>query len=88
MNSDKVFCGYFGLYPSYVARILNSVGGNLFLRVVQWRVKLCRLWWKFIAGKGRSVTYKTHAGDCFVLSSNTEKFALSFKKMAEKEIQI
>ena len=25
MNSDKVLCGCFGLYPSYVADILNSV---------------------------------------------------------------
>ena len=25
MNSDKVLCGSFGLYPSYVAGILNSM---------------------------------------------------------------
>ena len=25
MKSDKVLCGSFGLYPSYVAGILNSV---------------------------------------------------------------
>jgi len=25
MNSDKLMCGSFGLYPSYVAGILNSV---------------------------------------------------------------
>jgi len=25
MNSDKVLCGSFGLYPSYLAGILNSV---------------------------------------------------------------
>ena len=34
MNSVKLLCGSFGLYPSYVAGILNSEG-NSFLRVVQ-----------------------------------------------------
>jgi hypothetical protein len=34
VNTDKVLCVSFGLYPSYVAGILNS-GGNSFLRVVQ-----------------------------------------------------
>ena len=26
MNSEKLFCGSFGLYPGYAAGILNSVG--------------------------------------------------------------
>jgi hypothetical protein len=30
MNSDRVLCGYFGLYPSYVAGILNSVKSIVF----------------------------------------------------------
>jgi hypothetical protein len=34
VKSEKVSCGSFRLYPSYVAGILNS-GGNSFLRVVQ-----------------------------------------------------
>jgi len=79
MKSDKVLCGSFGLYPSYVACILNSVKEILFYVLCSEKLNYADDIEKYIAGKEHSVTYTPHRRDEFLLSSSSETIVLSFE---------
>jgi hypothetical protein len=51
MNSDNVLCGSFGLYPSYVAAILNSVQEIHFYVLCYKHINYTKYILKYIAGK-------------------------------------
>lgn len=65
VNSDTVLCGSFGLYPSYVAGVLNSVKEIHFYVLYTEKVNLTNCIEKCIAGKECSVTYKSYTEDYF-----------------------
>jgi len=79
MNSDKVLCCSFGLYPSYAAGILNAVKEIHFYVLCSEKLNYADYIEKCIAGKEHSVTYKPHRRDEFRLSSSGETIALSFE---------
>jgi len=79
INSDKVLCGSFGLYPRYVAGVLNSVKEIHFYVLYGEKINYADYIEKCIAGKGYSVTYKPHRLDEFLLSPSGETNALSFE---------
>ena len=60
MNSDKVLCGYFGLYLSYVAGILNSVKEIHFYVLCSKELHYDEYIEKCIAGNKCSVSYTKH----------------------------
>ena len=76
MNSGKVLCGAFGLYPSYVAGIPNSVKKIHFYVLCCEMLSYADYFEKCIASKECSVTYITHTGNYFELSSSNETIAL------------
>jgi len=80
MNSDKVLCGSFDLYPSYAADILNSVNEIHFYVLCSEKLNYADYIEKCIAGKEYSATYKTHTGNYFELSLSNETIALSFEE--------
>ena len=67
LNSD-VFCGSFGLYPSYVAGILNSVKEIHFYVLCIKQIYYADYIEKRIAGKKCTVSYKSQRGCYFHLS--------------------
>jgi len=69
---DELLCGSIGVYSSYAAGILNCVEEIHFYLLADYVEK-------FTARKDCNVTYKTHTGDIFGLSSSSETIALSFK---------
>jgi len=79
MNSDKVLCGSFGVYPSYAAGILNSVKEIHFYVLCCEKLSYAVYVEKYIASKEYSVTYKTRTGDYFELTSSNETIVLSFE---------
>jgi len=79
MNSEKVLCGSFGLYPSYAAGNLNSVKEIHFYVLCSEKLNYADYIEKCIAGKEHSVTYKPHRRYEFLLSSSGETIALSFE---------
>jgi len=79
MNSDKVLCGSFRLYPSYVAGILNSVKEIYFYVLCCENLYYADYVEKYIASKEYSVTYKPHRRGDFRLSYSSDTIALSFK---------
>jgi len=79
MNSDKALCGAFSFLPGCVAGIPNSVKKIHFYVLCNVTLYYADFILKFIAGKEYSVTYKTHAGNYFELSSRSETVALTFE---------
>jgi len=79
MNSDEVLCGSFGLYPIDAAGILNSVKEIHFYVLCCEKLNYADYVDKYIASKEYIVTYKTHTGDYFELSSSNETILLSFE---------
>ena len=79
MNSDKVLFGSFGLYPSYVAGVLNSVKEIHFYVLCVEKLNYAEYIENYIASKMYSVTWKGDRGDYFELSSSNEKNVLSFE---------
>jgi hypothetical protein len=86
MNSDKVLCGCFGLYPSYVAGILNSVKEIHFYVLCSKKLHYSEYIEKFIAGNKCSVSYTKHTDCYFLLFSGGDKTALSFTARRFSEI--
>jgi len=60
LNSDKVLWGCFGLYPSYVAGILNSVKEIHFYVLSSKKLHYGEYIEKCIAGNKCSVSYTKH----------------------------
>ena len=77
-NSDEVLCGSFGVYPSYVAGILNYVKEINFYVLCSDKIHYADYVEKYIACRGHSVIYKPHRRVQFRLSSRSETMALSF----------
>ena len=71
MNSDKVLCGCFGFYPSYVAGILNSVKKIHFYVLCSRKLHYSEYIEKCIAGNKYSVSYTKLTEDNFHLSSSS-----------------
>jgi len=78
MKTDNIRYGSFGLYPSYVAEILNFVKEILFYVLCNEQLNYAHYIAKYIAGKGCCISYKSHKNDYFPLSSGSERLALSF----------
>ena len=82
VNSDNMLCGSFGLYPSYVAGNLNSVKEIHFYVIFNKQFSYAECIGKCIAEKGCSVSYKSHTGSYFHLSSSSgNAVVISFKEM-------
>ena len=69
-NSDNMLCGSFGLFPSYVAGILNSVKEINFYALCNKRLRCASFLEKCVAGK--ECTFKLSTGNYFVLTSGKE----------------
>ena len=67
MSSGKVLSGSFGLYPCFVAVILNSVKEIHFYVLCSEKLNYAFYIEKYIAGKENSVTYKPRRRDEFLL---------------------
>jgi hypothetical protein len=80
VNSNKVLCGSFGLYPSYVAGIPNSVEEIHFYVLCSEKLNCADCFEKYISGKECCVTYRLYTGDYFRLSSGSETVTISFKE--------
>ena len=77
IKSDKVLCGCLGLYPSYVAGILNSVKEIHFYVLCSKKLHYGEYIEKDTAGNKCSVPYTKHK-TYFLLVSGGDKIALSF----------
>jgi len=78
MNSNNVLCTSFGLFPSYVAGILNSVKEiNFYALCNKIRLRCASYLEKCIAGK--ECTFKLRTDNYFVLTSGKEKVVISFQ---------
>ena len=76
LNSDNLHCATFGLYPSYVAWILNSVK-QINLHVLCNTHKLRWIYWKIYWGK--ECTFKLHAEKSFLLTSGCDTVEITFE---------
>jgi len=79
INSNKVLCGSFGLYPSFVAGILNSVKGINFYVLCNKKLKYADYIEKCISGKKWTIPFKSHTGEYFQLSSSGETIVITFE---------
>jgi len=71
MNSDNMLCGCFGLFPSYVAGILNSVKQiDFYVLCNKRRLRCAGYLVKCVAGK--ECTFKLSTDNYFVLTSSKE----------------
>jgi hypothetical protein len=69
MNSDNMICGYFGLFPSYNAGILNTVKEiNFYVLCNKRRLQCASYLEKCVAGK--ECTFMLRTGNYFVLTSS------------------
>ena len=69
INSSKILCGSFALYPSYAAGILNATIKIYFYMLCYEQLNYEDYIKKCIASKDCCVSYKTHTGCYFKLSS-------------------
>jgi hypothetical protein len=76
INNDESLCGCFGLYPNYVAGILNSVEEINFYVLCNKRVNYVDLHEKIISGK--KCTFKKFPEDCFELQYGKETVLIEF----------
>jgi hypothetical protein len=77
LNSDKILCGTFGLYPSYVAGILNSVKEINFYVLCNKHIRYGKHIRNCIAGK--ECTFMLLARNSFLLTSGCDTVLLSFE---------
>jgi len=78
MNSNNVLCASFGLFPSYVAGILNSVKGiNFYALCNKRRLRCASYLEKCIAGT--ECTFKLRINNYFVLTSGKEEVVIWFQ---------
>jgi hypothetical protein len=69
INISKILCGSFALYPSYAAGILNATIKIYFYMLCYEQLNYEDYIKKCIASKDCCVSYKTHTGCYFKLSS-------------------
>jgi len=77
MNSYKVPCDSFGLYPSYAAGILNSEEKIHLYVVCSEQLNYEHYIKKSTAGQDCCISYKAHTGCYFKVSSDGETIAVS-----------
>jgi hypothetical protein len=78
MNNDYMICECFGLFPSYVAGILNSVEEiNFYVLCNKRRLRCASYVEKYVAGK--ECTFKLRTDEYFVLASGKEEVVISFQ---------
>jgi len=78
MNSNNVLCASFGLFPSSVAGILNSVKEiNFYALCNKRRLRCASYLEKCIAGT--ECTFKLRTNNYFVLTSGKEEVVISFQ---------
>jgi hypothetical protein len=77
MNSDNMLCGCFGLYPNYVAGILNSVIEiNFYVFCNKRKLRFVSYIEKCVAGK--ECTFMLRTDNYFVLTSGKEEVIMEF----------
>jgi hypothetical protein len=76
MNSDKILCGSFGIYPSFVAGILNSVNKIHFYVLCSKQPDYTDYIGKCVAGKECCICYMSNTNDYFQLSSGSKTIAI------------
>jgi len=74
-----MLCGSFALYPSYAAGILNAAKKIHFYVLCHEQLNYEDYIKKCIASKDCCVSYKTHTGCYFKLSSGGKTIAISFE---------
>jgi len=79
MNNDKILCGCFGMYPSFVAGILNSARRIQFVVLCNEELNYENHIEKCIGGKECSVCYKSHTGHYYQLSYQGERVFITFE---------
>ena len=79
INSAKIVCGSFGLYPSYVAGILNSVEKIHFYVLCYEQINNEDYIKNCIASKDCSISYKAYTGCYLKSSSGCKTIAISFE---------
>jgi hypothetical protein len=79
MNNDKVLCGVFCLYPSYVAGTLNKVQEINFYVLSNNKLKYSDYIEKCISGKQCTISYKSYDGNYFKLSSSEGTVDIRFQ---------
>ena len=73
-----MLCGYFGLFPSYVAGILNSVKQINFYVLCNKRRLRCASYLE-ICVAGKECTFKLSTDNYFVLTSGKDEVIIEFQ---------
>ena len=76
MDNDKVLCGCFETYPTYLAAVLHSVNDIKFYFLCNEKLNYVDYIEKYILGKNCIIS---HTGNYFLLSSGTETIVISFE---------
>jgi hypothetical protein len=76
MNKNNILCGSFGLYPSFVVGILNSVNKIHFYVLCNEQPDYADYVKKCTADKECSIGYKSNTGNYFQLSCGGETMAI------------
>jgi len=78
-NNDKTLYGYFGMYPSFVAGILNSERRITYFVLCNEGLNYEHYIENCIGDEGCSVCYKSHTRYYFQLSYQSETIFISFE---------
>lgn len=78
MNTNNMLCGSFGIYPCFVAGIVHSMEKIHFYVLCNEQINYADYIEKCIAGKDCCISYKSHKGCYFRLSSGGETIFISF----------
>ena len=78
MNSDNMLCGCFGLFPSYVAGILNSVKQINFYVLCNKRRLRCASYLE-ICVAGKECTFKLSTDNYLELTSGKDEVIIEFQ---------
>jgi len=76
MNNNNILCGCYGLFPSYVARILNSVKDINFYVLCNKILNYADYIEKCISGRKCTISL---TGNYFQLTSSEEESLISFE---------
>jgi hypothetical protein len=79
INNHKTLCGCFGMYPSFVAEILNSARRIHFFVLYNEELNYENYIENCIGDKEFSVCYKSHTGHYFQLSYQSQTVFMSFE---------
>jgi len=79
LNNDEILCGCFGMYPSFVAGILNTARRIHFFVFCNEELNYENYIEKCIGGKYCSVCYKSDIGHFFQISYQGESVFITFE---------